>query len=167
MSSTDQPHDTHLYDPARHDNQIVAVFEDQGAAERAQDALRQAGVPADAMHVIHHGGAPAAEKKGTIGDQVLSAFMGLFSSEHDLDYAHAIGQGHAMLVVMPREGVDRPLVIETLERSGALDFDAKLEEWRQAGYSNAGAPATSDRRPGHHEPSASTARVRSYLAERP
>ena len=34
-------HDSGFYDPDRHDNQIVAVFQDEAAARTARDALIQ------------------------------------------------------------------------------------------------------------------------------
>ena len=45
MSTTNDEtlHDTHLYDAERHDNQIVAVFEDRAAAERAREIAGQRG----------------------------------------------------------------------------------------------------------------------------
>lgn len=133
-------HDTRLYDPDRDDNHIVAVFEDDAAAERAQAALLEAGVKADEVQMI---AAPVAEQsseaagagKKTAGDQIMDAFMSLLSSSGDHeDYAHAIGRGHAMVVVSPSGESDRHQIIQVLERSNPIDFDAKLEEWRQAGY---------------------------------
>ncbi len=169
MSDINQLHDTHLYDPDRHDNQIVAFFEDRHAAERARDTLVSAGTPATAIEIIDNPPEPTAEAD-TVGDQVLSAFMGLFSSDHDHDYVHAVQRGHAMLVLTPQPGADRPALIAALEHAGPIDFDAKLEQWRQAGYAPDGTPATtpapSDRRQAQPEATASTSRVRSYLADR-
>lgn len=171
--STSTAHDAHLYDPDRHDNQIVAVFEDRAAAERARDALVQAGSPTGSIEIIDQPASTAqqASENGTVGDQILGAFMGLFSSNHDHDYAHAVERGHAMLVLTPQAGADRHQMIEALEQNGPVDFDAKLEEWRQAGYDKDGTPATTpapgERRQAQPEATTSTSRVRSYLAERP
>ena len=172
-------HDSGFYDPTRHDNQIVAVFEDRAAADRAREALLQAGVAPAAVQVVGHvegdavPGNSRSEDSGSVGDEILGAFMSLFSprDEHR-DYSHAVDRGHAMVVVTPTGDTDRHKVIEALERSEPIDFDAKLAEWRQAGYDASGAARTptgeaDDRRIGRRDPSAGTPLVRSYVADRP
>ena len=163
-------HDTHLYDPERHDNQIVAVFEDDAAAARAQDELRQAGVPESAMRLVSAPVASTPAEPESAGDQILGAFMSLFgSSEDHQHYAQAVGHGHAMLVVTPSGEIDRHHLIEVLERSNPIDFDAKLEEWRQAGYEGMAEPQAAtagERRVGRRETTPGTSRVRSYIADR-
>ena len=167
-------HDSGLYDPNVHDNQIVAVFEDEAAARRAHDALLTAGVPSDQVNVVAHvsgdaaKGASEAEDK-TVGDQILTAFMGLFTSTDDhKDYTHAVDRGHAMVVVSPSGATDRHRVIEVLEHNHPIDFDAKLAEWRQAGYDQSGAARAGEgeRRVGQREPLPQGPRVRSYVADR-
>jgi len=49
-------------------------------------------------------------------------------------YNHAISRGHAMVVVSPARTANREVIIHTLEGTNPIDFDAKLEEWRQSGY---------------------------------
>jgi hypothetical protein len=171
-------HDSGFYDPDRHDNQIVAVFEDEAAARVARDALVDAGVPEDQVQVIGHVEGDAAKgvsqsEDKAVGDQILTAFIGLFSSHHDeQDYTHAVAKGHAMVVVTPVGDTDRHRVIQVLEHSHPIDFDAKLEEWRQAGYDNSGAPRSPQhddtRRVGQRETPAQdgSSRVRSYVADR-
>ena len=171
-------HDSGFYDPDRHDNQIVAVFENEAAAGLAQDALVGAGVPASQVHIVAHVGGDAAKgvsqvEDKAVGDQILSGFMSLFSSHDDhQDYTHAVDQGHAMVVVTPAGDTDRHRVIQLLEQSGPIDFDAKLAEWRQAGYDQSGAARSpqhdTDRRVAQREPAAQggASRVRSYVADR-
>lgn len=171
-------HDTGFYDPDRHDNQIVAVFEDEKAATVARDALVDAGVPIAQIEVVGHvdgDAAPGASRveDGSVGDQVLTALMGLFTPHSDRhDYTHAVKQGHAVVVVRPVGDTDRHRVIQVLEHSNPIDFDAKLAEWRQAGYDQSGAPKSPDRPVGQREMPAKTepvqgpSRVRSYLNDR-
>lgn len=184
-------HDSGFYDPDRHDNQIVAVFENEKAATAARDALVDAGVPTAQIEVVAHvegdaaPGQSQAEDK-SVGDQLLTAMMGLFTPHDDHhDYTHAVNQGHAMVVVRPVGDTDRHRVIQVLEHSHPIDFDAKLAEWRQAGYDNSGAarsPAHAERPVGQREmpattepattesakrePSMGPSRVRSYLNNR-
>ena len=170
-------HDSGFYDPAIHDNQIVAVFENQAAAAAARDALVDSGVPESQVKVVDHVEGDAAPDTSqvedkAVGDQILSAFMGLFGSHDDHhDFTHAVDQGHAMVVVTPVGDTDRHRVIQVLEHSHPIDFDAKLEEWRQAGYDNSGAarsPQHENGRPSNQRenlPNAPTT-VRSYIAPR-
>ncbi len=173
MSSTTTQtlHDTHLYDPDRHDNQIVAVFEDDAAAASARDALRAAGVPDSQVQLVSAPTATTPAEQQSAGDQILTAFMSLFSSAEDHPhYEHAIGRGHAMVIVTPTGETDRHKLITVLEHSNPIDFDAKLEEWRQAGYegmSQPGAATAGERRVGQREPTTAASRVRSYIANRP
>ena len=159
-------HDTHLYDKERHDNQIVAVYEDDAAAGRARDALLAAGVPHGAIQVRNAPQASAPKPEST-GDQVIGAFMSLFSSSDEAHFEHALGRGHAMVVVTPGGDIDRRRMIAVLEQSHPIDFDAKLEEWRQAGYEGMEAQNSSERPAGQRETLAGGSRVRSYVAERP
>ena len=171
-------HDSGFYDPMRHDNQIVAVFEDQAAAGRARDALVDAGVPAGQVEIVAHVGGDAAQgvsqaEDKAVGDQILSAFMSLFTPKDDhQDYTHAVNQGHAMVVVKPVGDTDRHRVIQVLEHNHPIDFDAKLAEWRQAGYDQSGAARSpqhdGERRVGERETISQQgpSRVRSYVANR-
>ncbi|GAC1342697.1 MAG: hypothetical protein NVSMB18_17190 [Acetobacteraceae bacterium] len=192
-------HDTGLYDPNQHDNQIVAVYESRALADAARDALIGAGVPERAIQVIDHasGGAdpasgdadPASDTAEDRGRGFWGAIKSLFAPDEDVTaYSQAVGRGHPMVVVTPDAKMDRHRVIQVLEESSPIDFDAKLEEWRQAGYDNlpqtgaasSGTPSVnmSDTgyrtglveermRVGRREPATGAGRVRSYVAERP
>ena len=59
-----------------------------------------------------------------------------------------------MVLVAPNAKMDRHRVIEVLEASGPIDFDAKLEEWRQSGYDYSGAPRATE--PARAEPTAAS-----------
>ncbi len=131
-------HDTGLYDPERHDNQIVAMYDTDAEARAAKDALANAGVSGSAVQVVARG-----SETGTMGGVnaednnggVWSAIKSLFVPDEDRSaYSHAVGRGHAMVVVNPTSGMDRQKIIHALESTNPIDFDAKLEEWRQAGY---------------------------------
>ncbi len=183
-------HDDHLYDPERHDNQIVALYESAAQAGAARDALHGAGVDLSAMQVIDNehanGAAPAREG-------LWHSIKSLFAPDDDANaYDHALSRGHSMLVVTPAATSNRSHIIEMLERTDPVDFDAKLEEWRQAGYDNASSAGTdpaetgvaaatfdppdhaskTDRsqdrpRTGKRESADGAVRVRSYVSERP
>ena len=124
-------HDVHLYDPNIHDNQIVAVYDTLENAEAARAALVTAGVDVGAIEVTY-GTAPdePPDSQGFWG-----SVKSLFAPDEDAHaFGHAMGRGHVMLVVHPALTANRPQIIEVLEGSNPIDFDSKLEEWRQAGY---------------------------------
>ena len=78
------------------------------------------------------------------GNQGLwGSIKSLFMPDEDAHaYSHAVGAGHAMVVVTPSATANRSHIIEVLEGTNPLDFDAKLEEWRQSGYNYAPGTAT-------------------------
>ena len=139
-------HETGLYDPSLHDNQIVALYDTRAHADAAREKLLAAGVDSGAVQVMDKG---ADEMAGGVdyeaGNQGLwGSIKSLFMPDEDAHaYSHAVGAGHAMVVVTPNATTNRNHIIEVLEGTNPLDFDAKLEEWRQSGYNYApGSTAT-------------------------
>ncbi len=138
-------HETGLYDPSRHDNQIVALYETRAQADAAREKLVAAGVDGSTVQVMDKG---ADEMAGGVdyeaGNQGLwGSIKSLFMPDEDAHaYSHAVGAGHAMVVVTPNAKSDRNQIIQALETTDPLDFDAKLEEWRQSGYNYAPSSAT-------------------------
>ena len=125
-------HDVHLYDPSIHDNQIVAVYDTMQQAEVAKAELMDAGVDGAAIELIDGNRTsvdPAPD--GGFWGAVKSIFA---PDEEALAFRHAMGRGHAMIVVYPAQTANREQIITVLDATGPIDFDAKLEEWRQAGY---------------------------------
>jgi len=161
--NTESAHDSGLYDPNRHDNQIVAVFETRAEAEAARDSLFGAGIPQSAVQVLDRTSGDAAPGASRVEDRdtglrdegFWGAIKSLFAPDDDYHaYNHALGRGHAMVMVTPSAEMDRHRVIEILEAAGPVDFDAKLEEWRQAGYDYSGAARSTER--DRAEPTASS-----------
>ncbi len=138
-------HETGLYDPSLHDNQIVALYDTRAHADAAREKLLAAGVDSGAVQVMDKG---ADEMAGGVdyeaGNQGLwGSIKSLFMPDEDAHaYSHAVGAGHAMVVVTPNAKTNRNHVIEVLEGTNPLDFDAKLEEWRQSGYNYAPGSTT-------------------------
>ena len=132
--------DAESYDPNRHDNQIVALYETDARAHASRDALLAAGVPASAVQVVARSDYAAADTT-TPGQGLWGAIKSLFVPDEDVTaYGHAVQHhGHAMLVVTPGITMDRRRVIEALEGTDPIDFDAKLEEWRQSGADGSAA----------------------------
>ncbi len=137
-------HDTGLYDPNKHDNQIVAMFATEADAQVARGRLVAAGIPDRAIQMTDRaqdrfvGGVDYERRDGGLWGSIRSLFM---PDEEAHGYAEGVHRGHAMLVVTPDAAMDRHRIITTLEESNPIDFDAKLEEWRQTGYTHPGYAA--------------------------
>jgi len=134
------------YDPARHENQIVAVYDDRSRANAARDALIGAGIPERAIKVLDRTAtdSSASTSDDTRHEGFWGALKSLFVPEEDIHaYSHAIGRGHAMLVVTPDSSMNRDRIVEVLESTAPIDFDSKLAEWRQAGYEYPSRPGAS------------------------
>ena len=146
---TNKGYDTGLFDPNVHDNQIVALYETDDDARAARDSLVAAGLEPNAVQVMGRQADPMA---GGVnyeqGDQgIWGAIKGLFMPDQDAHaYNHAVEKGHAMVVVTPTAATDRHHIIEVLESTGPINFDARLEEWRQSGYDYSGAAPPEDNR---------------------
>ena len=137
-------HDTGLYDPNVHDNQIVAMYETDEQARVARDTLISNGVPERAIRIAGRDQSDVASDAGH--EQADTGFWGAIKSlfvpdEEAHGYAEGIRRGHVVLAVQPDASMDRHRVIILLESTGPVDFDAKLEEWRQAGYDYPGSGA--------------------------
>lgn len=135
-------HDTGLYDPNVHDNQIVAMYATNEAAQNAKHQLVAAGIPAGTIEVLDQG--QTSMGAGTTGGAdydsgnqgLWGAIKSLFVPDDEAHgYAEGVRRGHSVLVVHPEPG-QREQVIDILERTNPIDFDAKLEEWRSAGWNN-------------------------------
>ena len=126
-------YDVHVYDPNIHDNQIVAMYDTRAQAEAARTALTDAGVDDGAIEVIDKEAGTAAPHPDEAG--FWNTVKSLFAPDEDAQaYGAAMGRGHAMVIVHPAQTANRRHIIDVLENTGPLDFDAKQEEWRRAGY---------------------------------
>ena len=134
-------HDSGLYDPNTHDNQIVALYDTMADANAAKQALVNAGVDGGSVQVMDKS---ADSMAGGVdyesGNQGFwGAIKSLFVPDEDAHaYSHAIDKGHAMIVVSPNRTSNREQIIHVLEGTNPIDFDSKLEEWRQSGYDYSG-----------------------------
>ena len=121
------------YDPARHDNQVVAMYDTDIQARAARDALVASGVPETAIQMVARAG-DMGMAAGAEGEGMWGAVRSLFVPDDErAAYSHAVGHGHAMLVVTTTAGVDRGNLVHTLEATHPIDFDAKLQEWSSTG----------------------------------
>ncbi len=181
--------DTGRYDisgPAGQEDQIVVMFETPQEAQAAIDRLRAEGLAADAVvtdRTADGTNAGVNSEGGNTG--LLGALKGLFAPDNEVHgFAEGVNRGHALLVIHPAIE-SRVRVVEILEASGPIDFDARLELWRTTGWqqlraqeaatmgaasaepAGAEAPSASVARPGvMRDPGRGSAGVRVYTANR-
>jgi len=135
---------------------IVLHFDSRSDAQKAMDALVQAGIGRDAMRLL-----PESETTGHTRSSATSSYDherdegGFFASLGDMflpdedryAYAEGMSRGGVTLSVTADEGqIDR--VSEIAERYGAVDMDEREASWRRegwTGYTGASTAATSTR----------------------
>lgn len=125
-----------------HDNQVVALYATDGEAQAAKAALLSNGFAASAIQVVSRDSASRDSTSGAgttvpgSGDEGLwGAVRSLFVPDEDRNsYSHAVGHGHAMLVVTTAADMDRAHLMHVLETTHPVDFDAKMQEWQATGY---------------------------------
>ena len=130
-------HPTTLYDPSVHDDQIVVMFETFADAQAALDRLEAEGMAAGASITDRTSDGANAGVNSEGGNTGLwGSLKGLFAPDDEVHgLAEGVRRGHALLVLHP-ELDSRDRVIQVLEASNPINFDARLEQWRTAGWKN-------------------------------
>ena len=119
------------FDPAQHESHVIALFHDELAAGDARSAVLQAGVSPDLIILMADGAALHSRMRHPVQD--------LFVPEDDYhDYHHALGRGHAILIVRPASPETREAAVSALAGASPMDFEEHGRKWR-------GAPAPVDR----------------------
>lgn len=111
------------YDPARHESQIMALFANDATAEQARVAVVAAGVASERVEIMADGAA--------LHEGVRHPVQDLFVPEDDYhDYHHALGRGHAMVIVRPGSAEERNAAVWALENSSPMDLELHGRKWR-------------------------------------
>lgn len=112
-----------IYDPARHESQVMALFADDAAAEQAGLAVVAAGLASEQVEVMADGAA--------LHEGIRHPVQDLFVPEDDYhDYHHALGRGHVMVIVRPTSVRERDAAVRALENASPLDIDLNGRKWR-------------------------------------
>lgn len=125
---------------------VVGVFDTGEQAERAREALLDAGFDDSAVRLQSHSAVREGDDAATSGSastreesgfaaSVSRFFSGIFGSndEHAGHYSEAVRRGGAVLVVTVDES-RMEIARATLAAAGAVDIDKRTESWRQEGY---------------------------------
>lgn len=122
-------HDPHLYDPNAADtHRLVAVYETVDEAQAARRQLIEHAVPETALNLIDR-----TDETGSTGGFWAALRRFVIPDEDVAGYAESVQRGHAVLLVRPDQA-RRIDVIRLLEDTNPVDFDARLAEWRSAGW---------------------------------
>src|SRR5918994_6517839 len=127
---------------------IVLHFDSRSDAQKARDALVQAGIGRDAIRML-----PEAETTGYKRTSATSSYDyekdegGFFAALGDLPdedryaYAEGMSRGGVTLAVTAEGGqIDR--VSDIAERHGAVDMDEREASWRREGWTGYTGGAT-------------------------
>jgi hypothetical protein len=127
-------HETGVYqDPAAEDR-IVVAYSTDSAAFKARDDLVAHGIPEDSIQVLHHGNKDEFSNMFPESGGFLDSIRSLFISDQEIDSTDDKRRGYAVLCVTPTPATDRARLVSLISDTHPQNFDAKLEQWRQAAY---------------------------------
>ena len=132
---------------------VIGVFDDRFAAARALEILRTSGFDEDHVHMqgqalVSEPAAQPAEGLPT-DDGVLGAMSHFISSIFGHDEKHqadvieeAVRRGSYVLTVDAIDDEEAEAVEALLDDTGAIDLDARAEQWKHEGDTTAAAVGT-------------------------
>jgi uncharacterized protein (TIGR02271 family) len=133
------------------DRTVVAAFDTQQDAQRALEALTDAGFSRDRTHLTANSGGLDTVSSGTattgeqtLGDKIASFFG--FGDDEEI-YTEAVRRGSCVLTVDAADDEEADRAEAILYRFGPVDIDQKAAEWRGAGWqptTTAGLTSRSD-----------------------
>lgn len=132
------------------DRTVVAAFDTQQDAQRALEALTEAGFSRDRTHLTANtGGVDTTTTRSTgtedqtLGDKIASFFG--FGDDEEI-YSEAVRRGSCVLTVDTADDEEADRAEAILYRFGPVDIDQKAAEWRGAGWqpTSAGLSSRSD-----------------------
>jgi uncharacterized protein (TIGR02271 family) len=120
------------------DRTVVAAFDTQHDAQRALEALVDAGFSRDRTHLTaNSGGTDTTTTRSTgtedqsLGDKIASFFG--FGDDEEV-YSEAVRRGSCVLTVDTADDEEADRAETILYRFGPVDIDQKAAEWRGAGW---------------------------------
>jgi uncharacterized protein (TIGR02271 family) len=162
---------------------LTALYDSRSDAERVRDELIAAGIPDADVQITDQamGAADADTTTRSEGGGFLQGLKDFFMADDDrYDYEEGIRRGGCLLTVRAADGQEGR-VSDILESSDAVDFDARVNEWRASGWSGRDTdrdtlrdnteeaiPIAQERlNVGKREVDRGSVRVRSYVVEEP
>jgi uncharacterized protein (TIGR02271 family) len=115
---------------------ITAIYESRRDAERAQQRLRDSGIPAEGIRILDQGDASSAGDSSARQprNSFLASLKELLLPNHDQKvYAESIRRGGAMLCATV-DDTRTDEVITVLEQTNPVDVEQRMQEWRSEGW---------------------------------
>jgi stress response protein YsnF len=131
---------------------IVAHFDSRADAQKAVDALVQAGIAQASVSILPEESGSSSYQRSTTTSSYdrekdeggfLASLGNMFMPEEDR-YTHAEGmsRGGATVSVRASDDAQATQVMDLLERHGAVDLDERAQSWRSEGWSGHATAAT-------------------------
>jgi uncharacterized protein (TIGR02271 family) len=143
-------------------NTVVGVFDTYVEAEQAAAELVSIGIDRGDIrinanqelpaHATQEATGRASSRPGNedLSDRIRNFFHSLFGN-HDADtdrYAEAARRGGAVVTVNAASSGDADRAADLLDRRGAVDVDARANDWKQSGWAGSPPPGGSARQTG-------------------
>jgi uncharacterized protein (TIGR02271 family) len=137
-------------------NTVVGVFDNSAEAERAIADLANAGINRADIRCTANEGAAAYATQDTgahathshagegLGERISHFFGSLFGHDDDEDtayYSEAVRRGSVIVSVDARSPEEADRAADILNQHGAVDVNARANEWRQSGWAGSAPPA--------------------------
>lgn len=159
---------------------ITAMYDTRQEAETARAQLAASGIDSGSIQITGQdgGGSQASSSGSGSGGGFFQGLKDFFMPDDDRQaYSEGIRRGHYVLTVQAEE-TRADEICRMLDTTGAVDFDARLDEWRTGGWTAQPQMATGQTqesipvveeqlRVGKREVERGGVRVRSYVAETP
>lgn len=113
------------------DRIISALYDSRAEADRASSELRSLGLSSGDINIHEQDATSSGRHEG-----FFETLKELFGAEDSHAYAEGVRRGHYLLTArVPDSYADQAIAV--LERSSAVDFDSRQEEWRASGWTGA------------------------------
>jgi len=113
---------------------VVAVFDDQTDAVRAQQELIAAGIPAGSVRMTRSDTLKVRDENEPGFWDTLKEAFGFGSDEDRYSYAEAARRGGTVLTVEAADDASADRVATILRKHNAVDLDERAAQWRQSGW---------------------------------
>jgi uncharacterized protein (TIGR02271 family) len=113
---------------------LTALYDTHDHAERAREQLIRAGLTNDDVELSASGQDATSGGHKSEGGGLMKSVKNFFMPDEDRHaYHEGVSRGGVLLTAHVPEGQE-DRVMEILDTSGAIDFDARQSEWRSAGW---------------------------------
>jgi len=121
---------------------VVAVFDSENDAVKAQQELVAAGVPAGSVRLTRSDTFKARDESEPGFWDTLKEAFGFGSDEDRYGYAEAARRGGTVLTVEAADDTSADRVATILRKHNAVDLEAREAQWRQSGWKGYTARST-------------------------